>query len=308
MDYTGVKSFLLYMRKHNLNNDICSLSDDKLSYTKELIRCWVDSWGLDKVAISFSGGKDSTVLLHIARSIYPNIKGVFSNTGLEYLEIVNLVKNTPNVDIVHPKVPFHKVIEKYGWPVISKKVARFVSDCKNASDRNKNTVNLRLNGLNQKGQVCPSQMLSEKWRFLIESPFKISNRCCDILKKEPLNRYKKIHDINWMVGIMKVESDLRNQLISKYGCNMYDIKHPISYPLANWTDGDVWDYIHKNNVEYASVYDKGEKRTGCVFCMFGIMYDKDRFLRLKENSPIQYNYVINKLGASEVLDFIKIEY
>lgn len=37
--------------------------------------------------VSFSGGKDSTVLLDIARKIYPEIPAVFSNTGLEYPEI-----------------------------------------------------------------------------------------------------------------------------------------------------------------------------------------------------------------------------
>lgn len=50
--------------------------------------------GLDKVYLSFSGGKDSTVLLHLARWIFPNILAVFCSTGNEYPEIVQFVNQT----------------------------------------------------------------------------------------------------------------------------------------------------------------------------------------------------------------------
>ena len=83
----------------------------KVSMTKARIREWVNYWGLDGVYISFSGGKDSTVLLHIARSIYPDIKAMFVDTGLEYPEIREFVKTFDNVDIIRPKMNFKKVIK-----------------------------------------------------------------------------------------------------------------------------------------------------------------------------------------------------
>ena len=46
-----------------------------------------------KVYVSFSGGKDSTVLYWLARKIYPDIKAVFCNTGNEYPDIVKFVNN-----------------------------------------------------------------------------------------------------------------------------------------------------------------------------------------------------------------------
>lgn len=281
---------------------------NKLEYTKELIRCWVEAWGVDGVHYALSGGKDSMVLRDIVRSLYPQIPGVFSNTGLEYPEIVSLVKSLDNVVIVRPKKPFHKVIRDHGWPVISKQVARGVYDCQNASPRNQKTVSLRLTGINSKGQSCKSMMLAHKWRFLIDAPFKISNFCCDHLKKEPMKRYQKKTGRRPMIGLMKEESAYRRKFLEDGGCNMYHLNEPASYPLANWTTKDIWEYTHTHNIPYASVYDKGEKRTGCVFCMFGIMYDRDRFVRLKRNSPRQWDYVINTLGAGEVLDFIGIPY
>ena len=108
--------------------------EEKLEYTKELIRCWYEAWD-GKVVVSFSGGKDSTVLQHIVRSLYPDVRSMFSNTGLEYPEIVSFVKSFENVDIVRPKKSFNKVIEEYGWPVISKKVARSLYDLKNPTEK-----------------------------------------------------------------------------------------------------------------------------------------------------------------------------
>ena len=76
--------------------------------------------------VSFSGGKDSTVLLDIARKIYPEIPAVFSNTGLEYPEIRRFAKAHNNVEVVQPKMPFNEVISRYGYPLIGKEVAEAI--------------------------------------------------------------------------------------------------------------------------------------------------------------------------------------
>lgn len=78
------------------------------------------------VVVSFSGGKDSTVLLHLVRSIFPNVKAVFSNTGLEYPEIQKHVMSIDNVDIVRPTMRFDEVISTYGYPLIGKEVAEAI--------------------------------------------------------------------------------------------------------------------------------------------------------------------------------------
>ena len=63
--------------------------------------------------ISFSGGKDSTVLLDIARKRYPEIRACFSNTGLEYPEIRQFALSHDNVDVVYPKMRFGKDFYRY---------------------------------------------------------------------------------------------------------------------------------------------------------------------------------------------------
>ena len=83
----------------------------KISMTERRIRDWVSYWGEDGVYVSFSGGKDSTVLLDICRKLYPNIVAVFSDTGLEFPEIREFVKTKENVVWVKPELTFKKVIE-----------------------------------------------------------------------------------------------------------------------------------------------------------------------------------------------------
>lgn len=96
--------------------------DLKILKTKNRIKEWYNYFG-GQVYVSFSGGKDSTVLLHIARELYPDIEAVFVNTGLEYPEIQKFVKTFDNVTILRPKMRFDEVIKKYGYPIISKDIS-----------------------------------------------------------------------------------------------------------------------------------------------------------------------------------------
>ena len=97
----------------------------KIMITQTRIMDWYQHYD-GNVCVSFSGGKDSTVLLHIARQIYPSIPAVFSNTGLEYPEIQKFVKSFDNVDIVTPSMNFGQVISTYGYPIIGKEVAEAI--------------------------------------------------------------------------------------------------------------------------------------------------------------------------------------
>ena len=75
--------------------------------------------------ISFSGGKDSTVLAHIVHQMYPKVPMVFANTGLEYPEIQAFARKM-GAEFVRPKMRFDEVITKYGYPIISKEVAEAI--------------------------------------------------------------------------------------------------------------------------------------------------------------------------------------
>ena len=97
--------------------------DLKVRMTKDRIRQWINAYGEDGVYVSFSGGKDSTVLLHLVREEYPNTKAVYVDTGLEYPEIRKFVKGFDNVEWLKPKIGFKQVIQKYGYPFFGKEIS-----------------------------------------------------------------------------------------------------------------------------------------------------------------------------------------
>lgn len=277
---------------------------EKVEHTKKRIREFL-GFTNGKAYISFSGGLDSTVLLHIARQVEPNILGVFSNTTNEDPEIVKFVKTIDNIKIIYPKMKFKKVVETYGFPFVSKKVSRSIMELRNANPNSPNIRNLYLSGFNRKSQFAASWKLAKKWYFLFDkevTKFDITSICCDILKKEPMQRFKKESGLYPITGTTADEGQERELNYIKYGCNIYD-NNPKSRPLSIWTKQDVWDYVKINNVPYCSVYDdltlkdgtivKGESRTGCVACGMGCSLEEtNRFETLRLRNPKHYENVM----------------
>lgn len=269
-----------------------------------------------EVYVSFSGGKDSTVLLHIVRSLYPNVDAVFCDTGLEYPEIKEHVKNHENITVIRPEMSFKEVIDKKGYPVISKQVANTVRLAKQNIKEGKNTLRVRqIKGL-EKG----SKFNKGKWEFLLDAPFNITEECCNVLKKNPFKKFEKQTNKKAIVGTMAEESIAREGAYLKQGCNSF--KNGKSTPLGFWTEQDILEYIYTYNIPIAKIYGEvkkdysgkyyttGESRTGCLFCAFGAHLEKapNRFERLRVTHPNLHSYCIEKLGMDKVLSYVGIKY
>jgi 3'-phosphoadenosine 5'-phosphosulfate sulfotransferase (PAPS reductase)/FAD synthetase len=139
--------------------------------------------------------------------------------------------------------------------------------------------------------------------------FKVSERCCDIMKKKPIHLYIKETKTYPYIGTLASDSQQRRASYVKTGCNTYEGDKK-SRPLSIWTEDDIWSYIKKNNLDYASIYKKGVHNTGCMFCMFGCHLEKEpnRFQFMKKTHPKLHSYCIEKLNLKEILDFLNIPY
>jgi 3'-phosphoadenosine 5'-phosphosulfate sulfotransferase (PAPS reductase)/FAD synthetase len=272
--------------------------EEKIKFSKNKIIDFYEFLN-GKVYVSFSGGKDSTVLLHLVRSIYPDVEAVFIDTGLEYPMIRDFVKTIPNVTWIRPKKSFYQVIQEEGYPIVSKEVATYIRQYRTSTDYVKH---VRWYGKNGKYKI------PEKWKFLVNAPFKISERCCDILKKQPVKEYERKTGKRPYLGLMAIDSKLRQYLYLKYGCNVFNnVGKERSTPIGFWTTNDVWEYIRKYNVPYCKIYDYGVHGTGCIFCLFGYYRGRNdkRFEVLKQLYPKLYDYAMNTLGIVKVLEYIE---
>ena len=238
--------------------------EQKILMTQNRIREWYDHWQGD-VYVSFSGGKDSTVLKHIVDGMYDDIQAVFVNTGLEYPEIQKFVRDVKagkfdcfnsDVEIIRPEMRFDVVIKKYGYPVISKTVSKRIAERRKQLITGKeNTVaQLQLEGRHLTPDGRKSQFNIEKWSFLLDSPFPISSQCCDVMKKKPFHTYERKTGRKPIVGTMSSEGKNRKSAWIRNGCNAFDSKYPQSRPLSFWTEQDVLHYIKEFNVPYCPAY------------------------------------------------------
>lgn len=251
------------------------------------------------VYVSFSGGKDSTVLLHLVRQMYPDVPAVFVDTGLEFPEIREFVKTIDNVIWLKPKMDFKTVIETYGYPVVSKEISQKIREIK--TSKSEKLINKRLNG-DSRGNGA----MSHKWKFLMNSPFKVSEQCCSVLKKRPAKKYEKDSGNSPIVGTMASDSRTRETAYLKAGCNSFNGRN-MSTPLAIWLEKDIWEYLKKYSLQYSKIYNMGYTRTGCIFCMFGLDRETkpDRFDKLFHTHPQLYRYCMDKLGLCEIIGYME---
>ena len=294
--------------------------DVKVMKTKQRIREWVNEWGEDKVYVAYSGGKDSTVLLHIAKSIYPNIKSVFVNTGLEFQSVRERGMGIADI-VIRPEKSFVQIITQYGYPIFSKEVSQNVGECQQRRLNGKEMPKYRVEKLMgtyidpKTGQK--SQFNMAKYGYLLDAPFRLSQLCCNWSKKNPSKNFEKETGMKPILGIMAEESRLRTSKWLKVGCNAFSENRPTSQPLSFWKEQDILRYIKQNNIQIADIYKDlvfvdedgmeyeneyipdslklkttGANRTGCIYCMFGINQDLDKFVRLKQEEPVTYDYVM----------------
>lgn len=261
---------------------------------------------LEKICLSFSGGRDSTIMLTMIEELgWKNkIKVVFFNTMMEFNATLDFVNQKRNegwiIDETKPKKNHVQIYKEFGYPFHSKKTSEMIYRLQQHKFDFFNDTYKSFEELIVKYPNCKSAL---KWltgyesitikcpqwvkRQLVFLNLKISNKCCEYLKKKPVKDYNKDHNIVLsIIGVRQSESLQRKSAYKN--CVWSDGKHHKFFPLLYFNDEDIKECVADKKIKLSDAYEKyGMERTGCVGCPFSLNYKKELAV-LKEHEPKRY--------------------
>jgi len=259
--------------------------NDKIKYSNNLLRKYLKNF--NKPVICWSGGRDSTVALHMIRQAIIDIPVIYVNSGVDFPETVQFIdfladKWNLNLFVSEPEKEenFWSVGAKYGWPIFGKNIASNVERA------------------NRSGNIRPQ--LSKVEKVLANNKIFISARCTKYIQEKPSKIIeKKLGADIKILGLRASESSTRVRLWVDHG-DCYKVKDYFGKnkeiwkinPISIWTDKDILEYHNINKIPYCELYKKGYLRNGCWPCAMGIRYGQLRRLRI--GHPKLFNFLITK--------------
>ena len=334
-------------QKHNEMVALQSLPYEvKVGKAKQRIREFIqgcDQLGYDThVSV---GGLDSITLLCLIRSMNIDIPAV-SVSVLEDKSIIRVHKAL-GVTMLKPLKAKHEILQEEGFPVISKKIATKIMALQDPTEKNATIRHAIITGEGgEKGHFATNSamQLPKRWLELFGGyenenegvhyqvpPFKVSSRCCEIMKEKPCDLWATEHNSKPFLGLMASEGGRRQEALEEHGCNYFGKTTIRSAPFAPFLRNDLLQLALDLNVPvpeiYGSIerdingnlYTTGAQRTGCEMCGFGIHMEKrpHRFDKLYDRNPKAWDYWMNNVCIDEngnrygwglVLDYIGVEW
>lgn len=239
----------------------------------EVIRKTINEYGEKNFYLSFSGGKDSTVLHYMIDEALPDnsIPRVYLNTGIEFNAIVEFVKSLQEKDnrfiIIKPKQAIKPMLEKYGYPFKSKEHSNIVKVYQNSGLTKSVTKYLDENDTSRQSH-CPKCL---KYQFTDENTLNISNKCCYKLKKDVARDYER--DTSHPYAITGMRRGEGGQRRAVQGCLTHKGTSKMKFhPLMPLDDGFEKWYIETRNIQLCKLYYPpfNFERTGCKGCPYNI--------------------------------------
>lgn len=291
------------------------------------------------------GGLDSITLLCLIRSMNIDIPAISVST----LEDKSIIKVHRELGIIMLKPLKNKtqILQEEGFPVISKKIATKIMALQDPTDANATIRHAIITGeCGEKGHFATNSRmkLPQKWLELFGGyenenegvnyqvpPFKVSSKCCEIMKEKPCDIWAKEHNSKPFLGLMASEGGRRQEALEAHGCNYFGKTTIRSAPFAPFLRQDLLQLALDLNVPVPDIYGKierrpngelfttGAQRTGCEMCGFGVHMEQrpHRFDKLYDRNPKAWDYWMNKCCVDEngnrygwglVLDYIGVEW
>lgn len=292
------------------------------------------------------GGLDSIVLLLFLRHIGIDVPAI-SVSALEDKSIQRIHRELGVISIP-PGKPKVQILQEYGFPVISKKIAGRIDTLQRPTEKNKTVRHAIITGeCGAQGHYAKNSRmkLPQKWLELFAgyenetenvnykiAPFKVSNKCCLYMKEQPCDRWAKEHKSRPYLGLMASEGGQREEALTEHGCNYFGKGVIRSAPFAPFLRQDLLQlaldlkapvpeiYGTIERRPDGTLYTTGAQRTGCSMCGFGVHMETrpHRFDRLRVRNPKEWEFWMyrcctdpetgEKFGWGRVLDYIGVEW
>jgi len=248
----------------------------KVRYARRLITRGLEQ--ATRPAVAWSGGKDSTCLLHLVLEQEPDIDVMYNDTGVEFPEtraFVEEIASAWQINLHVAKPPpgtFWWCVEKYGFPLLGKR--------------------------------------TRSWQEIKEIPgIRTSNKCCYYCKEKPSRLTCRELGIDLLfLGIMAAEGMVRKWGWYERG-DFYHVAKEGAWkvhPLSIWTDEDVWEYTRQAELPVWPLYSQGHRRNGCWPCCMDMAFDDNHLQALHRTHPKLWRYLIVDRGLGEMLVQIKL--
>lgn len=255
--------------------------------------------------LSFSGGKDSTIVLALIKmceesGVIPKsaVPAVYCDTKIELTATIDFVKWVKenyyeNVQIIKTEKTFAQVIKESGKPFRSKLKSNIIRYYQN--DPESKTAKYLYDDAVYKTKRA---RLANRDFHILHKDFniKIADECCNEMKKKPFKKYVSDNQMDGVLTGMRAAEGGQRQFnfdkaikIGKAPCTTIKKNGFIQKsPIVDWTDDICEQFIKKYNVPLSAAYTEyGMTRTGCFLCP----YDQDiteRMRILKEYEPNRY--------------------
>lgn len=292
------------------------------------------------------GGLDSIVLLLFLRHIGIDVPAI-SVSALEDKSIQRIHRELGVISIP-PGKPKVQILQEYGFPVISKKIAGRIDTLQRPTEKNKTVRHAIITGeCGAQGHYAKNShmKLPQKWLELFAgyenetenvnykiAPFKVSNKCCLYMKEQPCDRWAKEHKSRPYLGLMASEGGQREEALTEHGCNYFGKGVIRSAPFAPFLRQDLLQlaldlkapvpeiYGTIERRPDGTLYTTGAQRTGCSMCGFGVHMETrpHRFDRFRVRNPKEWEFWMyrcctdpetgEKFGWGRVLDYIGVEW
>lgn len=292
------------------------------------------------------GGLDSIVLLLFLRKIGIDVPAI-SVSALEDRSIQKIHKDLGVISIM-PGKPKVQILQEYGFPVISKKIAGRIDTLQHPTEKNKTVRHAIITGeCGAQGHYAKNSRmkLPQKWLELFAgyenenegvnyqiAPFLVSNKCCLYMKEQPCEKWAKEHNSRPFLGLMASEGGQREEALVEHGCNYFGKTTIRSVPFAPFLRQDLLQLALDLNAPVPEIYGEivkksdgtlyttGAQRTGCSMCGFGVHMETrpHRFDQLRMRNPKEWEFWMyrcctdpktgEKFGWGRVLDYIGVEW